>query len=218
MFKDVRFVEPEFVGAQQDFGKIYHATALAILFVGAINLQHSAHKRIGSFLNVAGAQAFVFLCVDVPLRLFMRPFVFVEVERLVNAFDQAQLVVAVQNLEILWQVSVLPMGFEQAMGQPVESAHPHGAAVDVLIVLIEQFIQPAAHFARSFVGKSHRHNRIGRHLLHLNQPGNTVHQHTGLTAARTGEDQLVGCWRRYGFALFVVELIEEEGNVHNLSQ
>ena len=81
------------------------------------------------------AQAFIFLAVDIPLRLFMRPFVFINVERLVDPLNQPQLVIAVQNLEILRQFCILPMGFQQAMGKAVESAHPHSTAVDGLAVL-----------------------------------------------------------------------------------
>ena len=111
MFENMGLVQPEFVGAQENFSKIHHAAALAVIFVGAINLQHGAHKRIAAVLNMLRAQAFIFLAVDIPLRLFMRPFVFVDIERLINALDQSQLVVAVQNLEVLRQFCILPMGF-----------------------------------------------------------------------------------------------------------
>jgi hypothetical protein len=57
------------------------------------------------------ASAFIFLFVDVPLRLLVRPLVLVQIKRLVYTLDQAQLVVTVEDLEILRQVSVLPMGF-----------------------------------------------------------------------------------------------------------
>ena len=105
----------------------------------------------------------------------------------------------------------------------MEGAYPHGAAVDVLRPscgqeVMEQFIQPAAHFARGFVGESHRHNGIGRYLLDLDQPGDTVHQHPCFTATRARQDQLVGSRCGNSGALGVIKGIKEQGNIHNLGQ
>jgi hypothetical protein len=71
------------------------------------------------------AQALVFLRVDVPLGLLGRPARLVELQFTAHALDQAQLVVAVEDLEVLRQPGVLPVRLEQAMGQTVEGADPH---------------------------------------------------------------------------------------------
>ncbi len=96
----------------------------------------------------------------------------------------------------------------------MESAHPHGAGVYVLMILTEQLIQPRTHFTRSLVGKGHRHHRIRRQLLYLNQPGNTMYQHASFTAARTGQNQLITRGRRNRFALSLVKALKEMREFH----
>ncbi len=55
MLQDVGLVQPQLVSAQQQFGKVHQATALAVLLVGTIDHQHGANIRIAVVRDVLGA-------------------------------------------------------------------------------------------------------------------------------------------------------------------
>jgi hypothetical protein len=50
---------------------------------------------------------------------------------------------------------------------------------------------------------------MGRGLLDLDQPGDTVHQHTGFAGASTSQDQLTPDLGSYGLALGIVERVKQ---------
>jgi len=54
---------------------------------------------------------------------------------------------------------------------------------------------------------------VGRGVLDLDQPGDTVHQHTGFAGASTGQDQLTTHGGSYGLALGIVEGVQQEGEI-----
>ncbi len=124
------------------------------------------------------------------------------------------MIVAVENLEILGQPGILPMRLEQPMRQPVEGTHPHAAGIHRLAGIGQQRFQAGAHFPRGLVGKGDRHDGVGRYLLDLNQPGDPMHQHPGLAAARTGQNQLVMGGGGNGLALGVVQIVKQGGYIH----
>ncbi|MNP17036.1 hypothetical protein D3C76_1094560 [compost metagenome] len=157
MLKNVRFIEPQLVGTQQQFGKIHQPGAIAGFLIGLIHFLPGLLDRITEALNVVRAQPFVFLAVDVPHRLTRRPLLLVEIHRLDQALEQTQLVFAVEDLEILRQIRVHVVRTQQAVRQPVESAHPHAALTGA-----HQLRDTVAHFRRRFVGEGHRHDGIRR--------------------------------------------------------
>ena len=57
-----------------------------------------------------GTKAFILLAIDKPLGLFRWPLRLVQTEFPTDPFDEPQLVIAIQNLKILWQARFLPMG------------------------------------------------------------------------------------------------------------
>ncbi|MND55223.1 hypothetical protein D3C81_526210 [compost metagenome] len=154
------------------------------------------------------AQALVFLPVDEPLRLACWPALFVEAQFADHALYQALLVIAVEDLEVLVQPGFLPVCSQQTMGQAVEGAYPHTGRIDA-----HQLLDTLAHLGGSLVGEGHRQDRVWRGLLDLDQPGDAVHQHSGLTRAGTGQDQLTTDGGRYGLALGVVEGVQQEREI-----
>jgi hypothetical protein len=54
---------------------------------------------------------------------------------------------------------------------------------------------------------------VGRGVFDLDQPGDTVHQHSGFTGASTGQDQLTANGGRYGLALGIVERVQQKGEI-----
>lgn len=154
-------------------------------------------------------QPFIFLAVDVPHCTARRPLLLVEVHGFDQTLKQAQLVFAVEDLEILRQVGVHMVRTQQTVCQPVESADPHTALAGT-----HQLPDTMAHFRRRFVGKCHRHNRIRRAVFRAHQPGDTMHQYARLTTARARQHQKVAAWRGHRFALFVIKAVEQVRNVH----
>jgi hypothetical protein len=103
------------------------------------------------------AQPLVFLPVDVPLCLLRRPARLVELQLAAHALHQAQLVIAVEDLEILRQARLLPVHFQQAVGEAVEGADPHAVGGH-----LQHVLDTPAHFPRGLVGKGHGEHRMGR--------------------------------------------------------
>ncbi|MNO78142.1 hypothetical protein D3C76_692700 [compost metagenome] len=201
-------IAPQVEGAQQQFGEVDDPSAFAGLFVGGIDIAHGRQEQVTAGLDMLRAQAFVFLAVDEPLSLACRPLLFIQAELAHHPLDQALLVVAVENLEVLHQPGFLPVSPQQAMGQAVERAHPHAGRV-----YPQQLLDALAHFCRSLVGEGHRQDRMRRGLLDLDQPGDAVHQHAGFTGTGAGKHQLTPERGGYGLALGVIEGVQQEGEV-----
>lgn len=207
--EDMRLVQPQLVRAQQQLGEIHQPGAIAGFLIGLIDAQPGGLYRVVVGLDVLRAQALVFLAVDVPHRLTRRPLLLIDVQRLDDALEQPQLVVAVEDLEILRQVGFQVVGAQQTMRQAVEGADPHAALAGA-----DQMFDTVAHFRRRLVGEGHRHDRIRRTVLHRQQPGDAMHQYPRLAAARPGQNQQVAARRRHGFTLFFIQAVEQIGDVH----
>ena len=205
----MRFVQPQLVRAQQQLGEIHQPRAIAGFLIGLIDAQPGGLYRVVVSFDVLWPQALVFLAVDVPHRLTRRPLLLVDVQRLDDALEQPQLVVAVEDLEILRQVGFQVVGAQQTMRQAVEGADPHATLTGA-----DQMFDTVAHFRRRLVGEGHRHDRIRRTVLHRQQPGDAMHQYPGLAAARPGQNQQVAARRRHGFTLFFIQAVEQIGDVH----
>ncbi|MNM52321.1 hypothetical protein D3C81_633980 [compost metagenome] len=208
VFEQAGVVAPQVQGAQQQLGEVDDAGALAGCLVGFIDAAHGAQEQVTTGLDMLRAQAFVFLAVDEPLRLARRPALFIQAQLADHPLDQALLVVAVEDLEVLVQPRLLPVRAQQAVRQAVEGAYPHAGRVDA-----HQLLDTLAHLGSGLVGEGHRQDRVRRGLLDLDQPGDAVHQHTGLAGAGTGQDQLTTNGGRYGLALGVVEGVQQEREI-----
>ena len=141
------------MGAQQQLGKVDQPGAIARLLIGLINAQPGLLHRIAVALDMMWAQPFVFLAVDVPHRLTRRPLLLIQVHRFDQALQQAQLVLAVEDLEILRQTGVKMVRAQQAVRQTMEGADPHAALAGA-----DQLLNTVTHFRCGLVGKGHRHN------------------------------------------------------------
>jgi hypothetical protein len=183
--QQARVIAPQVEGAQQQFGEVDDAGAQAGGLVGFIDAAHGGQEQVAAGLNVLRTQTFVFLPVDEPLGLTGRPALFVQAELADHPLDQALLVVAVENLEGLAQPGFLPVRPQQAVRQAVEGADPHAGRVDA-----QQLLDAMTHLGSGLVGEGHRQDGVGRGVFDLDQPGDTVHQHSGFTGTSTGQDQL----------------------------
>ncbi len=101
VFEQAGVVAPEIQGAQQQLGEIDHPGAGAGRLVGFVDAAHGAEEEITSGLDVLRPQAFILLAIDEPLRLARWPALFIETQLADHPLDDALLVVAVEDLEIL---------------------------------------------------------------------------------------------------------------------
>ncbi|CAI8916143.1 hypothetical protein EMIT0196MI5_30307 [Pseudomonas sp. IT-196MI5] len=203
-----RMVPPQIESTQQQLGEVDNACAQASGLVGFINAAHGRQEQVAAGLNVLWTQAFVFLPVDEPLGLTGRPALFVQTELADHPLDQPLLVVAVENLERLAQARFLPVRPQQAVRQAVEGTDPHAGRVDT-----HQLLDALAHLGSGLVGEGHRQDGVGRGVFDLDQPGDTVHQHSGFTGTSTGQDQLTTHGGCYSLALGIVEGVQQKGEI-----
>ncbi len=193
----------QFVGAQQQFGEIRHALALALRVVGFENLRQPHRvfiERLGVFRPPPG----FLVAADKALYLFRLVFLGVDIHRLHQALDRRQLILAVQNLERLRQPGLAVMRAQQPVGEAMKGAHPHAARID------RQHRRDARHhFLRCLVGEGHRENAVRRHLPALDQPHHAGRQHACLArpCARQNQRRLVR--QRHRSALFGVEVFQQ---------
>ncbi len=199
-----RFVAIEqFVGAQQQFGEVGHALALALRIVGLVQLGE-LHGIFIVRVGVARAAAGFLVAIDVALHLFRFVFLGIDVERLQEPLDRGELVLCVEDLERLRQPRFAPVRAQQAVGETVEGADPHAARVD------RQHRRDAReHFLRRLVGEGHRENAVRRHPAGLDQPRNARGQHARLARTRAREDQRGRVRQRHRGALFGIEASQQ---------
>ena len=110
------------------------------------------------------------------------------------------LVIAVENLEGLAQPGFLPVRPQQTMCEAVEGAYPHAGRVDA-----HELFDAVAHLGSGLVGEGHRQHRVRGGVFDLDQPGDTVHQHTGFAGTCAGQNQLTPDTGRDGLTLGIVE-------------
>ena len=141
--------------AQQQFGKIDQPGALAEGFISCVNLQLLLQVGIIAVFNMRRPPALVLATVDKPLHLLWRPPGFVQLQRLHGTLHQPQLVLGIEYLKPLRQTGFLPVTAQQAVRQTMEGADPHAGNRR-----LDHFLDAAAHFTGSLVGKGHRENGI----------------------------------------------------------
>src|ERR1700742_3755945 len=197
-------VAPQLIGAQQQFGEVHNAGALTGLFIGLVDLDQLTPGRIAVVLDVFRPVAFVLLGVDEPEYFARNPAGLIQVERLQYFAQHARLIFGIQNLETLRQPDFAPMNTQKTMRKPVKSSEPHGAARQS-----QQRLDAPAHLGCCLVGEGDGKNAVRRCALDLNEPGDPVHQHACLAAARAGKHQGRAQWRAYRLALRLIEAVEK---------
>jgi len=123
-----RVVAAELIGAQQQFGEIHHAGALALRFVFGVDPDELPARGIARVLECRRPVALVLVLVDEPLDLARHPAGLVELHGLDDFLDEPQLVLAIEDLEALRQIRLAPVQAQQPVRDAVERAHPHGPA------------------------------------------------------------------------------------------
>src|SRR5690606_29720966 len=204
-----RVVAQQLVGAQQQFGEVDQAGAVAALLVQLVGAAHGLGPRVVDRLDVLRAAALVLLRVDPPGDLAWREAALVQLQLLHHALDQALLVVAVEHLEGFGQLRLVPVQAQQAMGDAVEGTDPHAAAA-----VAQLQVGARAHLAGGLVGEGDREDPVRRHAQDFIEPGDAVGEDAGLAGAGTGQHEVMAGRGRDGLALGAVEAVEKVGDIH----
>ena len=148
----------QLVAEQHQFGKIDHALALADFVVFGVTFDQAARVRVGGFDSICPQAAFL-LRVDKALQSTRGDNFFGDVEGFQQAFDQRELVAAVENMKRGGQTRVAVVQAQKAVAQAVERAQPHRADVHR-----NHRAQTRLHFFGRLVGKRNRHNAVHTRL------------------------------------------------------
>ncbi len=198
-------VAQQFVGAQHQLGEVDHALALALVFVGLVDLDQLARMLV-AHLDILRPTTVFLRAGDEPADLLGGEAVLVELHRLDDALDGALRILHVEDLEALRQRGQLPVRAQEAVAQAVEGADPHPAHVHRQHVL-----QARQHFLGRLVGERDRQHAPGRDLARVQQPGDAGGQHTCLARAGTGEDQRGFGRQRDRGQLLCIQVLQQLG-------
>ena len=112
-------------------------------------------------------------------------------------------------MKISRQPRFLPVHAQQPVGQAMKGTNPHAAHRQS-----HQLINSAAHFPRSLIGECHGEDGKRGHIFGLQQPGNAMYKHPGLSAARSSKNEQIRCRARHRISLLVVERVEYMRHIH----
>ena len=197
---------------EQELGEVDEPARRARRLVGPVHLGHPPFPEVARLGEMAGAHPVLLLAVDEPLGLLGRPAPLVEVHLPHEPPHEAELVVAVGDLERLPEPRLLPVGAEEPVGDAVEGADPHppdGA--------LEDRLDARPHLARRLVGEGDGEDPGGTRLPGGDEPGDAVGEHPGLPASRAGEHQRVAGLGGHRGALLVVERLDDVRDVVHAS-
>ena len=184
MTQQLRVIAPKFKRAQQQLGKIHGAGALAALLILGIQPDHLLQCRIVAAVQVLRPAAFVLVLVDEVLHFTRHPAILIQLQRLQQLLDDAQLIVGIQDLEALRQAGLAPVEAQQAVGQAMKRAQPQRAARHS-----QQALDTGAHFGSGLVGEGDGQDAVRADTLCGDQPGDAMDEYPRLATAGTGEHQ-----------------------------
>src|SRR5210317_133352 len=95
--------------SEKKLSKVDNTCALTSLFIFTIQRNHLSLIRISCRIKMVCTAAFIFVVVDKPLNLSWRPLTVIKVKFTHDTFDHAELIIAIEYLKTLRQVSLLPM-------------------------------------------------------------------------------------------------------------
>jgi hypothetical protein len=151
--------------SQQQFGKVDHTLALALVVVGRVQLD-AAPGIVVVGLDIARALALFLGMVDEVRDIARRELLVVDIERLQQALDGGQLVLRIEDLEGVRQARIAVMRSQHAVAQAMKGADPQAACDDG-----QHRRQPGEHFTGRLVRERDRKHALRTDLAGLDQPG-----------------------------------------------
>ena len=105
-----RVVAQKLQAAQQQLTEIHQPASLAGELVALVELDHLGEVRIAIDVHLMGSQALFLATRNEPLHLAGREALVIDRVIFEQPFDQPELVVGVNDLKVLGQAGVLPVG------------------------------------------------------------------------------------------------------------
>ena len=105
-----RVVAQQLQAAQQQLTEIHQPASLAGELVALVELDHLGEVRIAIDVHLMGSQALFLATRNEPLHLAGREALVIDRVIFEQPFDQPELVVGVNDLKVLGQAGVLPVG------------------------------------------------------------------------------------------------------------
>ena len=193
----------ELVAAQQELGEVHDAFALAHRLVERVMLDLPSREVVAG-LDGVGPQPLLLRVGNEIHELPRRITVVVDVVRLVQALDQRQLVLRVEDLEQLRQVRIAKVRAQQPVAQAVERPDPHAARAHG-----GQRGEPQHHLPRGLVRERDGEDGERACLTGGEQPRDARRQHARLAASRAREDQRGRVRKGDGSKLLGIEVFEK---------
>ena len=138
--------------------------------------------------------------------------VFVPLPRTHHALHHAQLVIAVHDNELFRPAEQRGVAAQDAVANAVKGAHPQLAKRT-----FQRGFETLTHFACGFIGKGERQQTVRRDVFNRHQPLHPLHEDTGFTAARPGDDAQGARRMGDGFALAFVQAVQDFADIHMCS-
>ena len=203
-----RVVAQQLQASEQQLAEVDQSAALAGELIALVEIDHLHHVGIAVGIDLMRTQPFFLAARDERLHLARRIALVVDAVVLEQALDQPELVIAVDDLKMLGQAGVLPVGAQQPMGDGVEGTNPHMAQRQA-----QQGLEASTHLPGGLVGEGHRQHGVGREPFGLHQPGNAMHQHPGLSRTGPGQHQHIALGRADGLALGRIQVVENRRDI-----
>ena len=201
---ELLYVAQEFEAPQQELRKIHDARLFAAFFVQLVEMDELLARRIVAIGEVLRAASVILAGVDEALHLAWNPALLIELLLADDLAHQALLVILVEDMERLRQARLPPVTAQHAMREAVEGSDPERIRRHA-----EKRLDPPAHLGRSLVRERDCHQAVRRDAVLDDQPGCTMREDAGFSAAGTGEDEHGPDRRRHGGALLVVQRLKE---------
>ena len=203
-----RVVAQQLQASEQQLAEVDQSAALAGELIALVEIDHLHHVGIAVGIDLMRTQPLFLAARDERLHLTRRIALVVDAVVLEQSLDQPELVIAVDDLKVLGQAGVLPVGTQQPMSDGVKGADPHMAQRQA-----QQSLEASTHLPGGLVGEGHRQHGVGREPFSLHQPGNAMHQHPGLSRTGPGQHQHIALGRADGLALGRIQVVENRRDI-----
>ena len=171
---------------QQQITKIHRVQDGEAGLIGFVKRHPAPVKGPGlAAWHLGGGQRLIFPAVDNARQHARRVAFFVDILGADQLFEQAELVIGIQNRKAAFQADQLGMAAQKFYTNRMKRAQPRHAFHRATKV----FAHPLLHLAGGFVGKRHRQNLVGPCASGMQQMRNARGQRFGLAGARPCQHQ-----------------------------
>ena len=214
LVQDVRVAQEQGQGVQQQIAEVAGVQAQQALLIQLVQILHASGGELTRRLarQLVGAQPPVLPALNGPHGGVDRPFAPIDALFHHDLFQQAGLVVAVQNGEVAGQPYRFRVTTQDTHGNGVKGAQPN-----LLGHRADQAGDALAHFAGGAIGEGHRQTGPRLGLAVAQNMGQARSQHLGLAGSRAGQHQNRAVGDGHRLELLRVQPVQPWGRDHSRS-